>query len=242
MLSFGTIADEICRTDLWSRSAGVYMWSSVTKVSSPINRGWMLNFFFPKKVMTRGYLLQEHYFLLLIMIMMTTLGLIQWWRCSFTYSWIDLVQLGHSFCFPLIYLESLYLNLYIYATFALKYQRGRRARNAQWVFEVISTEHIPCRGYFQVVRSRSRAILTQIMQRVLLPGSEVHTDDWASYRNLPKHVANVRVHRTVVHQNHFVDLLTGIHIQEAESAWSRLKYHVEREKGIRRADLQEFLN
>ena len=154
--------------------------------------------------------------------------------------WHRFNPLGHSFCFPLIYLESLYLNLY--ATFALKYQRGRRARNDQWVFGVISTEHIPCRGYFQVVRSRSRAILTQIMQRVLLPGSEVHTDDWASYRNLPRHVANVRVHRTVVHQNHFVDPLTGIHTQEAESAWSRLKYHVKREKGIRRADLQEFLN
>ena len=130
----------------------------------------------------------------------------------------------------------------MYVTFVLKYQRGRRARNDQWVFEVISTEHIPCRGYFQVVRSRSRAVLTQIMQRVLLPGSEVHTDDWASYRNLARHVANVRVHRTVVHQNHFVDPLTGIHTQEAESAWSRLKYHVKREKGIRRADLQEFLN
>ena len=154
--------------------------------------------------------------------------------------WHRFNSLGHSFCFPLIYLESLYLNLY--ATFALKYQRGRRARKDQWVFGVISTEHIPCRGNFQVVRSRSRAILTQIMQRVLLPESEVHTDGWASYRNLPRHVANVRVHRTVVHQNHFVDPLTGIHIQEAESAWSRLKYHVEREKGIRRADLQEFLN
>ena len=68
------------------------------------------------------------------------------------------------------------------------------------------------------------------------------SDDWASYRNLPRHVANVRVHRTVLHQNHFVDPLTGIHTQEAESAWSRLKYHVKREKGIRRADLQEFLN
>lgn len=123
-----------------------------------------------------------------------------------------------------------------------KNQRGRRARNEQWVFGIISTEHSPCRGYYQVVRSRNRAILTQIMQRVLLPGSEVHTDDWASYRNLPRYVPNVRIHRTVVHRDHFVDPRTGIHTQEAESAWSRLKYHVRREKGIRRADTQEFLN
>ena len=124
----------------------------------------------------------------------------------------------------------------------LQYQRGRRARGSQWVFGIISTEHSPCRGYYQVVRKRDRATLTQILQRVLLPGSEVHTDDWGAYRNLDQHVPNVRVHRTVVHQNHFVDPRTGIHTQEAESAWSRLKYYIKREKGIRRVDLQEFLN
>lgn len=53
---------------------------------------------------------------------------------------------------------------------------------------------------------------------------------------------NVTVHRTVVHKDNFVDPLTGVHTQEVESAWSQLKYHVKREKGIRRADIQNFLN
>lgn len=86
------------------------------------------------------------------------------------------------------------------------------------------------------------ATLTQILQRVLLPGSEVHTDDWGAYRNLNLHVPNVAVHRVVVHQNNFVDPLTGVHTQEAESAWARLKYHIKREKGIRQLDIQDFLN
>ena len=107
---------------------------------------------------------------------------------------------------------------------------------------MISTEHRPCRGYFQVVPRRDRATLNPILQRVLLPGSEVHSDDWAAYRNLPLHVPNVSVHRIVVHQNHFVDPLTGIHTQEVESAWSQLKYHIKRERGIRQLDLQDFLN
>lgn len=124
----------------------------------------------------------------------------------------------------------------------LQYQRGRRARNDAWVFGVLSTETSPCRGYFKVVRRRDRRTLTQILQRVLLPGSEVHTDDWAAYRNLDVHVPNVTVHRTVVHQNNFVDPLTGIHTQEAESAWARLKYYVKKERGIRREDLQDFLD
>ena len=73
-------------------------------------------------------------------------------------------------------------------------------------------------------------------------GSEVHSDDWGAYRNLARYVPNVTIHRTVVHRDHFVDPLTGIHTQEVESAWSKLKYHVKREKGIRRSYIQDFLN
>jgi len=39
-----------------------------------------------------------------------------------------------------------------------------------------------------------------------------------------------------------VDPVTGIHTQEIESAWARLKSHIKREKGIRGGDLQAFLN
>ena len=56
------------------------------------------------------------------------------------------------------------------------------------------------------------------------------------------YIPNVVFHRIVVHQNNFVDPLTGVHTQEAESAWARLKYHIKREKGIRQLDIQDFLN
>ena len=48
--------------------------------------------------------------------------------------------------------------------------------------------------------------------------------------------------RIVVPQNNFVDPSTGVHTQEAESAWACAKYHVEREKGIRQWDVQDFLD
>ena len=92
-----------------------------------------------------------------------------------------------------------------------QYHCRRRARDDVWVFGVISTEHSPCRGYFQIVPRSDRATLTPILSRVLLPGYEVHTDDWAAYRNLPDHVPNVSVHRSVVHKDHFIDPHTGIH-------------------------------
>ena len=55
-------------------------------------------------------------------------------------------------------------------------------------------------------------------------------------RNLARHVHNVTVHRTVVHRDNFVNPVTGIHTQEVESAWSRLKYHIKREKGMHALD------
>lgn len=75
--------------------------------------------------------------------------------------------------------------------------------------------------------------MSNILEWVLLPGSEVHTDDWTAYRNLHLYVSIVTMYRIVVHQNNFVDPVTGEHTQEAESAWARAKYHVKREKGIR---------
>lgn len=126
-------------------------------------------------------------------------------------------------------------------SFLFQYQRGRRARQSQWVFGVISTESTPCRGYFQVVQRRDRATLAPILQRVLLPGSELHSDDWPGYRNLTAHVPNVTLHQVVVHEDNFVDP-RGIHTQDAEAAWNRMKYHIKREKGIRGEDVPGFLN
>ncbi|KAM7443768.1 hypothetical protein ABFA07_007489 [Porites harrisoni] len=65
-----------------------------------------------------------------------------------------------------------------------KYERGRRARDDVWVFGVISTEYSPCWGYFCVIERRDRATLTQILQRVLLPGLEVHSDRLGSVQKL----------------------------------------------------------
>ena len=93
-----------------------------------------------------------------------------------------------------------------------------------------------------MVEKRDRASIIPIIQQVLLPGSEVHTDDFASYHNLPVHVPNVTRHRVVIHSDSFVDPLTGVHTQEIESAWSRLKLKIKEKKGVRPAQLQSFLD
>lgn len=107
---------------------------------------------------------------------------------------------------------------------------------------MVTTAFTPARGYFQVVRRRDRVTLMPILQRVLLPGTEVQSDDWGAYTNLPVHAHNVQTHRVVVHAANFVDPVTGVDTQEVESAWSRLKYKIKMQKGLRHYDLQAFLN
>jgi len=98
------------------------------------------------------------------------------------------------------------------------------------------------RGYFEVVDRRDRAAFMPILQRVLQPGTEIHSDDWGAYSNLPAHAPTVQTRQVVVCAANFVDPVTGVHKQEVESAWSRLKYKVKMRKGVRNYDLQSFLN
>ena len=92
-----------------------------------------------------------------------------------------------------------------------------------------------------MVDRRDRATLQPIINRCILPGSEVHSDDWGGYRNLDQQ-PNVGVHRVVVHRRHFVHPVTGVHTQDIESAWNRLKSKVKRRRGASRLDLQALLD
>ena len=105
------------------------------------------------------------------------------------------------------------------------------------MFEVVSTGYSPARGYFEVVERRDRASLISILQKVLLPGTEVHNGDWGAYFNLTAHAATVQTHQVVVHAANFVDPVISVHTQEVESAWSRLKYKVKIRKGVRSYNL-----
>ena len=94
-----------------------------------------------------------------------------------------------------------------------------------------------------VVRRRDRATLLPILAKCLLPGTEVHTDDWGAYARLDQHLPNhVSRHRVVVHADHFVDPITGVHTQEAESAWAQLKGPIKQRRGICKEDLQIYLD
>lgn len=132
--------------------------------------------------------------------------------------------------------------LFISCIYFFKYNRGRRARDV-WVFGVICCDTHPARGYYEVVNKRDRATLLPILAKCLLPGTEVHTDDWGAYGNLEQHLPNlVSQHRVVVHADNFVDPVTGVHTQEAESSWATLKGPIKQRRGISKENLQVYLD
>ena len=124
---------------------------------------------------------------------------------------------------------------------SFQYNRGRRARDA-WVFGIVTTEFSPARRYFQVVERRDIATLDPIITKCIRPGTEVFTDDWAAYRGMAGRINNVAAHRVVVHARHFVDPVTGVHTQEIESCWNSLKLEQKTRRGIRKSDLQSYLD
>lgn len=66
-------------------------------------------------------------------------------------------------------------------------------------------------------------------------------DNWAANRRLAS-LANVSAHQVVVHAHNFVDSRTDVHTQAVESTWAQLKLGQKRRKGIRRRDLQSYLD
>ena len=96
-----------------------------------------------------------------------------------------------------------------------KYHRGRAPRNEIWVFGMADCTSNPALGFMQIVERRNAETLLPIIQRHILPGSIVYSDQWAAY-NRVGNIAGIE-HHTVNHSLHFVDPVTGVHTQNIES-------------------------
>ncbi|KAI6651235.1 hypothetical protein LOD99_5382 [Oopsacas minuta] len=71
-----------------------------------------------------------------------------------------------------------------------------------------------------VVTNRTIATLLPIIQQYILPGTTIHSDEWASYAILQD---TTYVHHTINHSQNFVDPHTGVHTQGIESSWGSVK-------------------
>ncbi len=67
---------------------------------------------------------------------------------------------------------------------------------------------------------RGADVLLPLIQRWVLPGSIIHTDEWGAYNQLTR---LGYTHDSVNHSLQFVDPATGVHTNTQEGLWHHLK-------------------
>lgn len=125
-----------------------------------------------------------------------------------------------------------------------KYNRGRMAgaredRHAKWVFGCIDVDTQQSACWF--VPNRSAAILMEKIEDFILPGTTIHTDEWAAYNGIGTS-RNGYIHRTVCHKRNFVDPLTGVHTQNIEGYWCHAKKPMKAAHGVAQAQKSLYLD
>ena len=101
----------------------------------------------------------------------------------------------------------------------------------------------PALGYIELVPDRTVSTLLPIIQALVRPGIEIQSDEWRAYNRVVK-LPNVASHSTVNHtcSLNFVDPTTGVHIQNIESYWNRVKRKFKAMKGVSELQLPSYLD
>ena len=106
-----------------------------------------------------------------------------------------------------------------------KYKRARY-REGKWVLGGI--ERGTDKTFFTIVPARDAATLVPIITQYVLPGTEIHMDEWRSYAQLN---ASGFIHKTVNHSVNFVDPASRAYTQTIESTWAQAKSKYKRMHG-----------
>ena len=109
------------------------------------------------------------------------------------------------------------------------------------MFGMVDTSQQPALGYMEVVHARDAATLLPIIQAHTAPGSTIHSDQWAAYTRVQT-LGNVATHNSVNHSLHFLDPVTGVHTQNVESYWNRVKCKLKRMKGCHAHQIPSYLD
>lgn len=113
-----------------------------------------------------------------------------------------------------------------------KYNRGR-AMEGTWIVGMIDSNGSV---HFEICPRRDRATLHALIQRSVLPGSDIHTDGWRAYQGLENLGYD---HHVVNHRVEFV-AADGTHTQRIEAQWRALR-RVFTPGGRRHAHMADYL-
>ena len=114
---------------------------------------------------------------------------------------------------------------------------GLHQQHQEWVFGMY--DRTSGRGWIKFVPRRDADTLLPIIQEFVHPGSTVYSDGWNAYNN----IANLGyVHGRVIHEENFVDPVTGVHTQGVEAYWSRAKQKIKAVYGSRLPLVPSYLD
>jgi len=108
---------------------------------------------------------------------------------------------------------------------------------AQWVFGGVDLG--TGEFFMQLVPRRDEATLLPIINRYILPGTRIWSDEWAAYRRLNQHGF---LHETVNHTQHYVNPATGVHTNNIEARWAACKGTFKRRNGVTRSQIPSYID
>ena len=106
---------------------------------------------------------------------------------------------------------------------------------------MVDISHTPSLGVMELVPCRDAATLLPIIQRHVRPGTIIWSDEWSAYRRVQA-LPNVSSHQSVNHLIEFVNPTTGVHTQNIESYWNRVKIKIKRMRGVHDSMLSSYLD
>ena len=94
-------------------------------------------------------------------------------------------------------------------------------------------------GYIEFVNNRDARTLLPIIQAHVHPGTIIYSDGWAAYNTLAQLGYG---HEVVIHDQNFVDPVTGVHTNGVEAYWSRAKQKIKAVYGSRLHMIPAYLD
>ena len=116
-----------------------------------------------------------------------------------------------------------------------------RLLEQRWVFGGV--ERRTNKGFLQLVQDRTAGTLLNIIQNRIAPGSIIHSDGFASYNNIVNIPVNPPYqHLTVIHDQNFVDPVSGACTNRVECYWKNAKRRFKAMLGVHNSMLPSHLD
>lgn len=119
-----------------------------------------------------------------------------------------------------------------------KFNRGyHRGGGNKWIFGILDVTTKKC--HIEYVQNRTCPTLFEIIKRQVIQGTVISTDEAPVYATLPQEGFG---HKTVCHQENYVNPVDGTTTNHIENFWSHLKIYVQSIYGIDTANLPLHLD